>query len=306
MTPDRRSPRRCQTSAGTPPKRGGERRGKPRPDTAGDPPGLGPLVGQGRGGQEWGGQGREERPGEARRGQGTAAPGLPPEEKFGEDVRLLQGGPLHGARWAAPCRDRRPPIAHAWLARSAPLPGLSHLIRSGRSDVIACLLPLPLSPPLLCPGSKAGGLGSRPALCLLLPPPPLSSPPRPAPTRAGSPSFPQAPRDPSADSRHPLPGALQPAPAPKPPPEIPRWAPAAGRGQVGSRERCRPLRDTRAAMVFFRFSCRHSYSKLGGWEKRIPPGLSLKTRVQPGFCSAVCALCKQQPGSQGQHDGKHA
>lgn len=85
----------------------------------------------------------------------------------------------------------------------APLLRLSHLIRWAGSDVTACLLPLPLSPPLLCPGSKAGGAGA-PARALPAPPPPRR-------TRHRAPGAPCGP--PRRRPRPPLPGRpLPPAP----------------------------------------------------------------------------------------------
>lgn len=90
---------------------------------------------------------------------------------------------------------RQAPIADASLARSAPaaLPPYP----PGRSDVTVRLLPRPLSPPLLCPGSKAGGLGPQPELCRRRSSP--ASPPRPAPRTGRAPPLPRSLSSPLPD-----------------------------------------------------------------------------------------------------------
>lgn len=221
--------------------------------------------------------------------------------------------------------DRRQPlIADAWLARSAPLLRLSHLIRSAGSDVTACLLPLPLSPPLLCPGSKAGGLGPRPA-----PPPPLP-PPRRARHRAPG----RAPRRPPPTRRRPLrPGsppafgqpvnstcrfrlASRPTARPRPPPSTKPLAPpgAVGdkpplaAGQRGQRiEETRPRGTESPSPPRGRRACPRTPVACS----QPPPPAPRPARTEAGFRLLVGTRCpsqkppvpRERAAAQGQRAG---
>lgn len=122
-----------------------------------------PFRAERRPGRRTGGEGRERRgreggergAGEGSRARGSprrtcpAAPGLPPEEKFGEDVRLLQGRPLHGARHCAALRCAARTAAAANRSRPA---RLLHSRGSPTLSARAALMSLPASFP--CPSPR--------------------------------------------------------------------------------------------------------------------------------------------------------
>lgn len=139
-----------------------------------------------------------------------AVPGLLPEEKFGEDVRLLQGGSLHGARSCGVVRCgvvrcsavRRGPAAATNRCRlTRPLRSCGSPTLSAGPALMSPLASCPCPSPRLCFAQvqKRGGLGPRPARCLrrrLPAAPGTAHRARPAPPPR--PSAPSPPRPPSS------------------------------------------------------------------------------------------------------------